>query len=106
MHCLDRAKQRYNLELTEFDLIFIILLCKQGLAKEMAKPRNMYGVKTQGDLYHLRYAGKLIAPVILNDIIVTFMNTGKRNSFKKWVQEKISDDFKYKQKRLKRKDKR
>lgn len=100
-HAIVRAKERYNLELTEFDLIMISILIYFGLAKKINnEKRNMYGNFPQGDVYHLRYGGKLISPVIVDNTIVTMLPTGKKVSCKKYFRSKQSESYRQMKRRL------
>lgn len=65
-HCLLRAqeKDRFKPGTTEFDIIMVEILISLGLAKEV-QLKNKYGETQYGrKMYHLRYAGVLIAPII------------------------------------------
>lgn len=100
-HAIQRAKERYNLELTEFDLIMISILIYFGLAKKINnEKRNMYGKYSHGTVYHLRYGGKLIAPVIVDNTIVTMLPTGKKVSFKKFSRSRQSESYRQMKRRL------
>ena len=105
IHALRRAKERYKMDLTITDLDTIISLIKMGFGKEVTYPKNVYGFKDNNKRYfHLRYNSKLIEPVIAdldkNPVIVTFMPTGKKTSWKKTCYNKTDKDFIEKIKRL------
>lgn len=106
-HCLGRAqdKERFKPGTTEFDIIMVEILISLGLAKEM-KLKNKYGETQYGrKLYHLRYGGVLIAPIIdtRDGHIITFMPVGKRVSSQKYYKNRTDINQIYKLKRLKMK---
>lgn len=105
-HCLLRAKQLINPDCNDFDIMIIEILIMFGLAKKQKPLINKYGeAQTNRRLYHLRYGGKLIAPIIdVNNFqIITFLPIGKRVSSKKFYRSRIDDNYINTIKRLKRK---
>ena len=62
--------------------------------------RNIFGKYSHGTVYHLRYGGKLIAPVIVDNTIVTMLPTGKKVSFKKFSRSKQSESYRQMKRRL------
>ena len=100
LHPIIRAKKRYNLDLTELDLFMICILVQQGLAKEII----LQGNQENAQCFHLRYGHKLIAPIIkdlkTNPRISTFLPTGKKKSYKKYCESKISESYKQMIKRM------
>jgi len=87
-HAIKRAKERYNLDLTIFDLMMILVLIRFKIAKEIKIPKNVFGQTDKNAKYfHLRYGGQLILPVIreFNHVlrVVTFLTTGKNISSKR-----------------------
>ena len=104
-HCLERAqeKDRFKPGTTEFDIIMVEILISLGLAKEV-QLKNKYGETQYGrKMYHLRYAGVLIAPIIdeRDGHIITFMPRGKRVSSQKYYENMTDKKQIYKLKRLK-----
>ena len=100
-HAIRRAKERYGIELTFDDLRYILNEILEGNTKELKKPRNVYGVETKGDAYHIRYKGVLLEPVVYQNIIITFRPVGKRVSWNKAMEAKSSKDYKQAMKRRK-----
>ena len=103
-HAIERAKERYNLDLNELDLAMIVILARFGLGKEIFYPSK---IQHEARLFNMRYGGKLVQPVILNlhdknAIIVTFKPTGKKVSYKKYLRKKFDKDYLAKQKRIKK----
>lgn len=102
LHCLDRARERYNLDLTEFDLIIIGAMLYLGMGKEIVSEGRGDDVKC----FHLRYSGKLLKIIIkdvkTNPTILTFLPAGKKVSRKKYVEKHIDKDWKNMVKRKKR----
>lgn len=103
MHAIERAKERYNLDINEFDIAIISILIQQGLAKEVTHTEFKF-VRKNVTYWHLRYGGKLIEAVVLDvkrkAIILTFLPTGKKRSFKKYYRSKMDKDYLERQKRL------
>ena len=105
MHAIERAKERYNLELNEFDIVIISILIQQGLAKEVTHTEFKF-TRKNATYWHLRYGGKLIEAVVLDvkrrALILTFLPTGKKKSYKKYYNSKVDKEYLAKQKRLRR----
>lgn len=105
-HCLLRAKQLINPDCNDFDIMIVEILITFGLAKEQKPLINKYGESQKNrKLFHLRYSGKLIAPIInsTDHEIITFLPTGKRISPKQFYESRIDDNYINTIKRLKRK---
>jgi hypothetical protein len=81
IHPIARAKERYDVEYSLEDLREIIRLCTEGKSKIVSDCCSV-GSNEYSIIHHLRYKGKLIAPVLLYKydnicVIATFMDTGK-----------------------------
>lgn len=91
-HAIQRAKERYKLDLTFEDLGNIIALIQEGHAKYSHRCGKLW-------IYRLRYKHILVVPALSEDrkIIVTFYPIeGKAPKF-------VDEGGLWKQKRLKRK---
>lgn len=105
-HPIQRARERYGLELTTLDLKEIVELILAGKAKKIDYSKNVFGFPHDANCYRLRYKGKMIEPAIKEGTggvikIVTFYPCGKGHSFKKYLETKHDKDYLEKQKRLK-----
>lgn len=80
-HPIQRAYERYKIDLTHFDLAMITIMLNSGIGKELNNYNSELNRRRGGKLYHIRYGGKLLAPVIvgLEDkaTIVTFLDIKK-----------------------------
>ena len=99
LHAIQRAKERYGLDLTMEDIDFILSEILSGKAKNVTKP-NMFGYFNQDTAhYRLRYKGVLIEPVVKYrnsiPIIATFCPTGKKadRNIKKWLKRYQDENF-------------
>ena len=106
-HAIERAKERYKLDLTFEDIDEIVKIASSGNVKEIKRLDHIGRKNESQKTFRFRYNGKLIEPVIKNmDIthtmptIVTFLATGKCLSFRKYVVSKTCKDFIGKQNRL------
>lgn len=90
VHAIQRAKERYKLDLTFEDLAIILDLIANGDAKFSHKNRN-------ATVYRLRYKHKLIVPVVSDDFNILTFNPidGKPQRF-------VDKDGLFKKKRLKK----
>ena len=75
------------------DLKIILNEILEGNAKQIQKPKNVYGSEGKGDLYNIRYKGILMQAVVVEDLIVTFNPIGKRKSWNKEVKNKTDKNF-------------
>jgi len=100
-HAIEQAWDRYKMALDFEDLRIILNKIFEGEAKEIKKPKNILGLEGPGKQYNLRYYGKLIQAVVIEDKIVTFNPIGKRESWHKTQEEKTSNDYKFMKKRKK-----
>lgn len=68
-HAIQRAKERYNLDLTQEDIEYICKFCLAGNAGPPLLTKNIFGelknysVHT-GRIYRMEYKGQIIEPVI------------------------------------------
>lgn len=89
-HAIERAKERYKIDLTEDDLKNIVSLVEEGYAKYSHRAGSVW-------IYRIRYKHKLLVPALSKDkkTIITFIpREGKAPKF-------IDKDGIWKQKRMK-----
>ena len=101
VHAIKRAKERYGVELTFEDLKTILNEILEGNAKQLARPKNIFGLESKGDVYNIRYKGVLMQPIVYENLIITFRPVGKGVSWKKYQEIKTPEDFKSMLKRKK-----
>lgn len=72
MHPIQRAKERYGLDLVPSDL--------HRIAKSSLSNGVLMRETVNGQVYMVEYAGQVIMPVIRNDFVVTFFEPGMKAS--------------------------